>query len=133
MVIVKLFHFPPSPVMFWESHGDPTAHVIELLLFAPLIETCMLVAIIELLGWLRFPAVAQVFLAALLAAWPHSSGWNWGPYAFTVLPGFLLQAASYLYWRTLSRKHGFAVVAVIHALSNLIPALRIIGHATGKV
>src|SRR2546430_12118242 len=50
---VRLFHFPPRPLSFWETHGDPTAHIIEGLVFTPLIETCILVGIIELLRLLR--------------------------------------------------------------------------------
>jgi hypothetical protein len=131
--IVRLFRFPPRPLSFWESHGDPTAHVIEGLLFAPLIETCILVAIIEFLRWLRVPPVFQIFLAGVLVAWPHSYAWNWGPYAFVVTPSFVIQAASYLYWREVSRKHGFAVVASIHALANLLPVLYTIAYVTREV
>ena len=131
--IVRLFHFPPRHLSFWETHGDPTAHVIEALVFAPLIETCILVAIIELLRRLRVPTSVLVFLAGGLVALPHSYTWDWGPYAFVVLPGFIIQAAAYLYWREVSRKGGFAVVASIHALANLLPALYTIAYATRKV
>ncbi len=131
--IVQLLHFPPRPLSFWETHGDPTAHVIEGLVFAPLIETCILVVIIELLRWLRVPASFLVFLAGGLLAWPHSYAWNYGPYAFVVLPSFIIQAAAYVYWRRVSRKSGFAVVASIHALANLFPALYTIAYSTRKV
>jgi len=40
-----------------------------------------------------------------------------------VLPSFCIQAASYLYWRRTSWKIAFWVVASIHALINVIPAL----------
>lgn len=131
--IVRLFHFPPRPLSFWETHGDPTAPIIEGLVFAPLIETCILVAIIELLRWLKVPTLALVFLAGALVAWPHSYARHWGPYAFVVLPSFIIQAAAYLYWREVSRKSGFTVVASIHALANLLPALYTIAYATRKV
>jgi hypothetical protein len=131
--IVRLFHFPPRPLSFWETHGDPTAHIIEGLVFAPLIETCILVGIIELLRLLRVPTLALVFFAGGLVAWPHSYAWQWGPYAFVVLPSFIIQAAAYLYWRKVSRKSGFAVVASIHALANLFPALYTIAYATRTV
>jgi hypothetical protein len=52
---------------------------------------------------------------------------------FVVLPSFVIQAAAYLYWREVSRKSGFAVVASIHALANLFPALYTIAYATRKV
>jgi hypothetical protein len=131
--IVRLFHFPPRPLSFWESHGDPTAHVIGGLLFAPLIETCILVGIIELLRRSRVPNEVQVFLAGGLMAWPHSYAWRWAPYAFVIMPSFVIQAAAYLYWRKISRKTAFAVVVSIHALANLLPALYTIAYATRKV
>jgi hypothetical protein len=131
--IVRLSHFPWRPLSFWESHGDPTAHVIEALLFAPLIETCILVGIIELLRWIRVPSVVNAFLAGALLAWPHSYAWHWAPYAFVIFPSFVLQAAAYLYWRSVSRKVGFSVVASIHALANVLPTLYTIAYATRKV
>lgn len=131
--IVWLFHFPRRPLSFWESHGDPTAHIIEGLLFGPLIESCILVGIIELLRWLRVPYVLQLFLAGGLMAGPHSYVWHWAPYAFVVLPSFVIQSAAYLYWRQISWKVGFAVVASIHALANLLPALYTIADATRRV
>jgi hypothetical protein len=131
--IVRLCHFPPRPLSFWESHGDPTAHVIEGLVFAPLIETCILVVVIELLRLLRLPTVAQSLLAGALVALPHSFAWHWGPYAFVVMPSFVIQAGAYLYWRKVSRKSGFVVVASLHALANLLPALYTIAYATREV
>jgi hypothetical protein len=131
--IVRLSHFPPRPLSFWESHGDPAAHVIEGLLFAPLLETCILVGVIELLRWFRLPSVPNAFLAGALLAWPHSYAWHWAPYAFVVFPSFVLQAAAYLFWRSVSRKVGFSAVASIHALANLLPTLYMLAYATRKV
>jgi hypothetical protein len=130
--IVRLLHFPPRPLSSLELHGDATARVISGVVFAPLIETCILVGIIELLRWFRVATVAQVFVAGALVAWPHSYAWEWGPYGFVVMPAFIIQAAAYLYWRKVSRKRGFAVVASIHALGNLLPALYTIADATRK-
>jgi hypothetical protein len=128
--IVGVLPFPPRPPSFWESHGDPTAHVIEALVFAPLLESCLLIGAVELLRWLRVPAPFPVLIAAVVIAAPHSYTWGWEPYAFIVTPSFAIQAASYLYWRVISRKRGFAVVASIHALHNLVPAMSIIAYAT---
>jgi hypothetical protein len=103
--------------------------VIEALLFAPLFESAILFAAIELLRYMKAPAWLQVFFAAVVLAIPHSFAWGWEPYAFVVAPSFAIQAASYLYWRPESRKRAFAVVACIHALHNLTPAISIIAHA----
>jgi len=131
-VVVSMLHFPPRSPSFWESHGDPTAHIIEALFFAPLFESCILVAVVELLGWLKAPTVVQVFLAAVALAVPHSYTWGYEPYAFIVAPSFAIQAAAYLYWRAVSRTRGFLVAASIHALHNLVPAMFIIAYATRK-
>ena len=131
-VIVYIFHFPPRPPSFWESHGDPAAHLIEALWFAPVLESCILVSLVELLRLMKAPAVVQVFLSAVILAGPHSYTWGWEPYAFIVAPSFAIQAASYIYWRAVSRTRGFIVVVSIHALHNLIPAMLIIEHATRK-
>ena len=71
-VMVGVLRFPPRPPSFWESHGDPAAHLIEALAFAPLLESCVLIAVIELLRLLRTPTVVQVLLAAIALAAPHS-------------------------------------------------------------
>ena len=131
-VMVYVLHFPPRPPSFWESHGDPAAHIIEALAFAPLLESCVLVGSVELLRWLRAPGWLQVLFAAVLVAGPHSFTWGWEPYAFIVAPSFAIQAASYVYWRAVSRMRGFAVVVTIHALHNLIPAMWIVAYATRK-
>ena len=131
-VMVAALHFSPRPPSFWESHGDPAAHAIEALAFAPLFESCFLIAVIELLRWLRTPTVVQVLLAAVAVAAPHSYTWGWEPYAFIVAPSFAIQAASYTYWRAVSRMQGFAVVASVHALHNLVPTLALIAYATRK-
>ena len=130
--IVRLSHLPPRPPSFWESHGDPMAHILEALVFAPLLESGLLFGIVELLRWLRAATWLQVACAAVVVAAPHSFTWGWEPYAFIVAPSFAIQAASYLYWRTVSRKHGFAVVVCIHALHNLLPTLSIIARVTSK-
>src|SRR2546421_12028741 len=70
--IVAMAHFPPRPPTFWESEGDPTAHLIEAVIFAPLIESCLLIGLIELLTFLRAPVVVRVLLSAIVIALPHS-------------------------------------------------------------
>ena len=103
-------------------------HVISLLIIAPLIESLILVGVFELVRRARAPAIAQVFIAALFISEMHV--WPWWPHAVIVLPGFCIQAASYLYWRERAPwKDAFWVLVSIHALSNVVPALNSIGHA----
>jgi hypothetical protein len=85
-----------------------------------------------LFRWLRMPSVFQVFLTAALVSVAHSYAWAWPPYGFVVMPSFLIQAAAYVYWRRVSRWQSFAVVACIHALHNLIPAMYAFVYVTRK-
>ena len=105
---------------------DP--HVISLLIIAPLLESLILVGVFELVRRARAPAIAQVFIAALFISEMHV--WPWWPHAVIVLPGFCIQAASYLYWRERAPwKDAFWVLVSIHALHNVVPALNSIGYA----
>jgi hypothetical protein len=108
----------PSPPFY--LRGNP-ADVISLLIAAPLIESLVLIGVFELVRRFHAPSTAQVFTAALFSSLMHLRPW-W-PHAVIVLPSFCIQAASYLYWRRISWKTAFWVLAWIHALDNFIPAL----------
>ena len=117
-----------SPPRAFYLRSTGISHVVELLIFAPLFESLILVAVFELVRRARAPAVAQVFVAALFISETHV--WPWWPHAVVVLPGFCIQAASYFYWRQrASWKEAFWVLVSIHVLSNAIPALNTLGHA----
>jgi hypothetical protein len=126
--ILYLFQFSPPPPSLWESRGLPVLGFISAVFAAPLLESCILIGIIELLRWIKSPGWVQVFVAAAALAGPHS--FEWGPHAFVAMPDFTIQAAAYLYWRSTSRRKAFAVVAGIHALHNVIPAILLISDAT---
>jgi hypothetical protein len=91
------------------------------LIAAPLIESLFLVGVFELVRRFRAPEAVQVLVAALFISEAHV--WRWWPHAVIVLPSFCIQAASYLYWRRTSWRIAFWVVASIHSLINVIPAL----------
>jgi hypothetical protein len=122
--IIYFFRIRPSIQDVWILRGQPLLGVISALSVSPLLESMLLVGAIELLRWIRFPQWLQVVVAAAILAGPHSVGF--APRGFIVLPAFIIQAASYLYWRRISRKKGFLVVAGIHALLNLIPTMLLI-------
>ena len=120
-------HVRSPPRAFYLRGG--ASDVVSLLVFAPLIESLILVGVFELVRRARAPAVVQVFIAALFISEMHV--WPWWPHAVIVLPGFCIQAASYLYWRERAPwKDAFWVLVSIHALSNLVPALNTFGYAT---
>lgn len=101
--------------------------VIGALILAPLIESLMLVGVFELVRRVRAPAWVQIVASALFISELHV--WPWWPHAFIVLPSFLIQAASYLYWRRASWKEAFWVLVFIHAINNVIPTLSAVGRA----
>jgi hypothetical protein len=118
-------HVRSPPRAFYLHGGSDT---ISLLVIAPLIESLILVGVFELVRRARAPAVLQVFIAALFISEMHV--WPWWPHAVIVLPGFCIQAASYLYWRERGPwKDAFWVLVSIHALSNLVAAINAFGYA----
>jgi len=118
---------PPRSFYFT---GD-AADVFGGLVFAPIVESLMLVGVFELLRRLRAPDWVQVVASALFISELHV--WGWWPHAVIVLPPFLIQAASYLYWRRRSWKEAFWVLVSIHALNNVIPILSAVGRAMRHV
>jgi hypothetical protein len=116
----------PRPPRAFYLRGD-AADVLGLLIFGPLIESLMLVGVFELVRRLRGPEWAQIVASALFISELHV--WPWWPHAFIVLPSFLIQSASFFYWRRASWKDAFWVLVFIHALNNVIPALTAVGRA----
>jgi hypothetical protein len=102
--------------------------IISRLLLAPLLETLLLAGVIELVRVLRGPVWLQVVTASFLIAIVHCFPWR--AHGLIVAPVFIIQAASYLYWRPASRKIAFGIVASMHSLHNLIPAIYIFVNAT---
>ena len=123
----RAFHVARPPLgLFANENGEPTAHVVDLLFLAPLIESLILLLLIELFRRLRFPRWLQVVLPALIIGILHSP--RWWPRGFIVAPGFAIEACAYLYWRPASRKIAYGVVVAIHALHNFIPAISVIAY-----
>jgi hypothetical protein len=125
----RALHISTPPPSFYLSGG--IGDVVGLLVVAPIIESLILVAVFELVRRAHAPETVQVITAALLVSELHV--WPWWPHALIVLPIFCIEAASYLYWRRISWKEAFWVVALIHALTNSIPAVRAIGRAIWHV
>jgi hypothetical protein len=116
----------PRPPRAFYLRGD-VPDVLGLLIFGPLIESLFVVGVFELARRVQAPDWAQVFVSAVFISELHV--WPWWPHAFIVLPGFLIESASYLFWRRTSWKDAFWVIVCIHALNNVIPALSAIGRA----
>jgi hypothetical protein len=120
----------PRPPRAFYLRGD-AADVFGVLIFGPLIESLMLVGLFELVRRFRAPDWAQILTSALFISELHA--WPWWPHAFIVLPSFLIQSASYFYWRRASWKEAFWVLVCIHSINNVIPALSAVGRAMRHV
>ena len=124
--IAIAFGAPRPKVSVLLERGYPMFEVIGLVLFAPVVESLVLMGTIELVRKLRSPVWLQITLPAIISALLHMP-----PIAdpFVVAPAWFIMAAAYLRWRRVSWKAGFVVIASIHALLNLNSAIWAIGYA----
>ena len=121
----------PSSGFYSVLEQQPLEHILELLIFAPVIESLILIAVLELARRARATAGLQILSAAMSVSALHA--WPWWPHAIIVLPAFCIDGASYLYWRSrASWKVAFLIIASIHALSNFISAIYALGYAVQK-
>ena len=114
-----------APLGVFLRRGYPTLEVISLVVLAPVIESFILIGIIELARWLKAPVWFQITCAATISALLHVPI----SHALIVAPGWFIMAAAYLMWRRVSWKVGFAIIASIHALLNLNGAIWTISYA----
>jgi hypothetical protein len=124
--LARLAHVTHAPAGYL-SFGSPGIRVVALLLVAPLIESIVLIAVIELAKLVRSPTWLQIVISSLIIAASHSTTWR--PHGLIVAPSFAIQAAAYCYWSRCSRKSACVVVVCIHALENLMPAIATVASA----
>lgn len=121
--VIRLFSASSMPAELFPLPigGEGFARMaFSTLIFAPVTETLLLVAIIEVLRRLRAPVQIQFLVPVVLIAALHSV--HWLPWGLIVAPSFAIYAFSYIYWRT-NPAIAAALVASIHSLHNLIPTL----------
>ena len=116
---------PPAAFYLWMRH--PVFYVLDALVLAPVLESLILIAVVEGAKRAGAPTLIQVFVAAWVISFMHA--WPWAPHAIIVFPAFCVQAGSYLYWRRTTWKAGFGVLVAIHVLCNVIPTIGVIGYA----
>ena len=99
---------------------DGTAAVLALVVFAPVVETLIMGAILLILLLLLSPAVA-VIVSAIGWGIAHSLiAPIWG---LVIWWPFLVFSTIFVAWRARSLALAFALPMCVHALQNLIPAL----------
>jgi len=130
-LVVYLFTKP-------EPNGDGRAthtaaqwamHFSEGLVLAPVLESLILIGMIELLRALKSSRSAQIFLSALAMGLLHSFSWH--PRGLIIAPAFGIWAAAYLFIKDSSFRvmPAYGIIVLAHFLHSLMPALADIVYA----
>ena len=106
----------PTPVF----EGDPKLVFFMVEVFAPIVESLIMAAVLELL--LRIvPPKWAIALSAIGWGIAHSlQAPTWG---LVIWWPFLIFSTLYVTWRQRSKLGAIGIAAAVHALNNLIPAL----------
>lgn len=116
--------FPAAPTP--QFPGDPVLVFFLVVLFAPVAETLVMAAAMELMAK-AVPMRWAIALNTLGWAIAHSlKAPTWG---LTIWWPFLIFSLLYATWRSRSIPAAMAIVAAVHALNNLIPGLILLRSA----
>jgi hypothetical protein len=129
LAIVHIFTPIRQPGSILAAHGI-VGEAADYLVFAPIVAVAVLIGSIELLRLLRFPVILQIALATLGSCAINAIYWR--PWGIVVAPLFLISSYAYLLWRPESWIAAFAYTVLIHASSNLAPAINALTHATRR-
>ena len=100
--------------------------VVAIVIISPLLETLIMAAVIEL-GLLVLAPLQMVILSSIGWGIAHSlAAPAWG---LVIWWPFLIFSTLYVTWRGEGRLKALAIVATVHALNNLIPALMLLHSA----
>ena len=117
-----LFPDVPSPKLPTEG----MIAFVALVIISPLVETLIMAAVIEI-GLLALPPLPVVLLSSIGWGIAHSlSAPTWG---MVIWWPFLIFSTLYVTWRGEGRVKAIAIVATVHALNNLIPAVILLRSA----
>ena len=115
---------PGAPPPKLPDHG--IIAFVALVIISPLVETLIMAALIEL-GLLLLPPVAVVIASSIGWGIAHSlAAPAWG---LVIWWPFLIFSTLYVTWRGEGRVKALALVATVHALNNLIPAVMLLRSA----
>ena len=97
-----------------------------LVVFAPLIETLIMAAVLELMLRLKVPPIAAIGLSAIGWGIAHSlQAPAWG---LVIWWPFLIFSTIYVTWSRRSAWAGVGIAFAVHALQNLGPALLLVNQ-----
>ena len=100
--------------------------VLLLVVFAPLIETLIMAAALEILLLVLPPRFAVV---ASAAGWGIAHSLAAAAWGLVIWWPFLIFSTLYVTWRGQGRTMAMGIVLAVHALNNLGPALMLLGSA----
>lgn len=113
---------PAPPPDFSDLEGQAGLAFFMLVVFAPVVETLIMGAILIVLGLFLRPGIA-VFVSAILWGIAHSTmAINWG---FVIWWPFLIFSLQFVTWRRRHLGLAFLVPMLTHALQNTLPAMTI--------
>ena len=100
--------------------------LLLLVVFAPLIETLIMAAALEIL-LLLLPA--RLAIAASAVGWGLAHSWAAPAWGLVIWWPFLIFSTLYVTWRGQGRVLAMGIVFAVHALNNLGPALLLLRSA----
>jgi membrane protease YdiL (CAAX protease family) len=101
----------------------PAVLLFLLVVFAPVVETLIMAAVLELLLRLRVTPAVAVLLST--AGWALAHSLQAAAWGLAIWWPFLIFSTLYVVWRQRSFAAGIAVPIAAHALQNLLPGLLI--------
>lgn len=99
-----------------------TTVFLLLVLFAPLVETLIMAAVLSVLARFVSPTLAVLLSAALWGVAHSLQAAAWG---LVIWWPFMIFSTLYMVWRERSVLAALGVVTATHALQNLLPALKV--------
>ncbi len=115
--LIRLFGASPTPNINYRT-STVLDTVVGPLVFAPVVESFIVIGLIELVRRLRFNVAIQIAISVSINCFLHSfSEPFWG---LAVAPGFLIGAAAYIYWRRVSFWIGAQTIILLHFFYNAI-------------
>lgn len=126
--IVGLFMSDPGPDF---SKYSPAQLLFLLCIFAPFVETGLMMLIFGVLRWFTKRGELMVAFSVIIWALLHSTShplWGLG-----IAWPFLLFSVCYLNWEKRSRSHAFLMTAAFHGLHNsFLALLLLLGRSVGS-
>lgn len=117
-VLDSVRHVPRPAQPGIEGVGIPGFFVM------PVLESLFLVGIVQVLAFLRVNSFIQAAVPALLFSILHALQFPiWGVMVF---PFFILDAATFIYWRNASAWLAAAMAILLHLLTNAVPTIHIL-------